>query len=51
MSKTTQTTEKPASEQAVLKALGAKPQATAAEIASAAGLPARSSRRAGARLA
>ena len=38
MSKTRQTTEKTASEQAVLKALGAKPQATAAEIASAAGL-------------
>jgi predicted transcriptional regulator len=38
MSKTKQPTEKPASEQEVLKALGAKPQATAAEIASTAGL-------------
>ena len=38
MSNSKQTTEKTASEQAVLKALGAKPQASAVEIASAAGL-------------
>ena len=38
MSKTEQTAEKPASEQAVLKALAAKPQATAVDIAGAAGL-------------
>jgi len=38
MSETKQMTEKPASEEAVLKALAAKPQATAAEVAAAAGV-------------
>jgi hypothetical protein len=38
MSKTNQITEKPASEEAVLKALTAQPHATAADIAGAAGL-------------
>jgi hypothetical protein len=38
MSNSKQTTEKPASEQAILKALAAQPQATAADVASAAGL-------------
>ncbi len=38
MSKTKQTAEKPASEEAVLKALAGRPHATAADIASAAGL-------------
>ena len=38
MSNSKQTTEKPASEQAVLKALAANPDATAAEVAAAAGV-------------
>ena len=36
MSNSKQTTEKPASEQAILKALAANPEATAAEVAAAA---------------
>jgi DNA-binding IclR family transcriptional regulator len=38
MSNSKQTTEKPASEQAILKALAANPEATAAEVAVAAGV-------------
>jgi DNA-binding IclR family transcriptional regulator len=38
MSNSKQTTEKPASEQAVLKALASNPDATAAEVAAAAGV-------------
>jgi hypothetical protein len=38
MSNSKQTTEKPASEQAVLKALAANPEATAADVAAAAGV-------------
>jgi DNA-binding IclR family transcriptional regulator len=38
MSNSKQTTEKPASEQAILKALAANPEATAAEVADAAGV-------------
>jgi hypothetical protein len=38
MSNSKQTTEKPASEQAVLNALASEPEATAADVASAAGL-------------
>jgi hypothetical protein len=38
MSNSKQTTEKPASERAVLKALAANPEATAAEVADAAGV-------------
>ncbi len=38
MSNSKQTTEKPASEQAVLNALASKPEATAAEVAAAAGV-------------
>jgi MarR family len=38
MSNSKQTTEKPASEQVVLKALAANPEATAAEVAAAAGV-------------
>ncbi len=38
MSNSKQTTEKPASEQAILKALAANPEATAAEVAAAAGV-------------